>query len=105
MLRAVCDVEKDWEGGGSLRTEDVCAKDVFYALSRIVSNFRAAAPASTAGALVSTMFDANSGDPNYLEACVRFYPNGQSDPVFLSSGTEDFFLRKVLPCNAALCSL
>ncbi len=36
-----------------------------------------------------------SADPNFLEACVRFYPNdpsGASEPVYLSSGTEDFFL-------------
>lgn len=52
----------------------------------------ASAPAGTAGALLSLMFDAASGDYNYLEACVRFYPNGASTPLYLSSGTEDYFL-------------
>lgn len=54
----------------------------------------AGAPAGTAGALVSTMFDAVSADPNYLEACVRFHSDaaGASPVQYLSSGTEDFFL-------------
>jgi hypothetical protein len=50
------------------------------------------APSNTGGALISLMFDAMSSDQNYLEACVRFYPNGAANPTFLSSGTEDFFL-------------
>jgi hypothetical protein len=52
----------------------------------------AAAPAGTAGALISVLFDAVSHDYNFLEACVRFYDNGSPTPIYLSSGTEDFFL-------------
>lgn len=57
----------------------------------------ASAPPSTAGALVSMLFDATSGDYNYLEACVRFFPNGDPTPVFLSSGTEDMFEYNAAP--------
>ena len=52
----------------------------------------ASAAPNTAGALVNVFFDTMSADPNFLEACVRFYPNGASTPTFLSSGTEDYFL-------------
>jgi len=52
----------------------------------------ASAPADRAGAVVSVLFQSNSSDYNFLEACVRFYPNGASSPIFLSSGTEDYFL-------------
>jgi len=52
----------------------------------------ASAPADRAGAIVSVFFQSNSSDYNFLEACVRFYPNGASSPIFLSSGTEDYFL-------------
>lgn len=47
---------------------------------------------NTAGALVSVMFDAVSSDFNFLEACVRFFPNELTNPIHLSSGTEDYFL-------------
>jgi hypothetical protein len=37
------------------------------------------------------MLEATSTDPNFLEACVRFLPDGGGEgaTVFLSSGTED----------------
>lgn len=34
----------------------------------------------------------NPGDISFLEACMRVYPDGVKDPVFLSSGLEDYFL-------------
>lgn len=53
----------------------------------------ASAPASTAGVLLASLFDAQSSDFNYLEACVRLFVNGNAaQPIFLSSGTEDYFL-------------
>ena len=52
----------------------------------------AQASAGVAGALVSVFFDNNSTDFNFLEACVRYTPDGAAAPLFLSSGTEDFFL-------------
>ena len=44
------------------------------------------------GFLYAVTFAASSGNFNYLEACLRVYPNGRKEPVFLSSGTEDYFL-------------
>jgi hypothetical protein len=51
----------------------------------------------TSGAIVGTKFDAVGHSDGYLEACMRFYPDGASaqknaTPIFLSSGTEDYFL-------------
>ncbi len=54
----------------------------------------AAADASQDGLLFATYFEARSADPNYLEGCFRLFgpdPNA-SAPLFLSSGTEDYFL-------------
>lgn len=51
----------------------------------------ASAGAERAGALANVFFDTTSADPNFLEACVRLYKDGDSTPLFLSSGTEDFF--------------
>ena len=44
------------------------------------------------GLLYAVTFEAVSTNFNYLEACLRAYPNGRKDPVWLSSGTEDYFL-------------
>ena len=54
----------------------------------------ASSPDTTAGAIVSMMFDGQSSDFNFLEACVRLYldPQSSAKPLFLSSGTEDMFL-------------
>ena len=52
----------------------------------------ASVPANLSGALVNVFLDNNSTDFNFLEACVRFTPDGAAAPIFLSSGTEDFFL-------------
>jgi hypothetical protein len=55
----------------------------------------ATVPSSNAGLLLMSAFEAVSGDYNFLEACVRFFPDdpaGSSPPTFLSSGTEDYFL-------------
>ena len=47
----------------------------------------------TSGALLNLKFDASNSEYfEYLEACMRFYPDGQKDPTFLSSGAEDYFL-------------
>lgn len=54
----------------------------------------AAADASQDGLLFATYFEARSADPNYLEGCFRLLgadPNATA-PLFLSSGTEDFFM-------------
>ena len=54
--------------------------------------------AGTSGAVLNLKFDASNGVPGqsgqygYLEACMRFYPDGQREPMFLSSGAEDYFL-------------
>lgn len=48
--------------------------------------------AATAGALAVTYFDAAGPDLSYLEGCVRLYANGALDPLYLSSGSEDYFL-------------
>jgi hypothetical protein len=50
----------------------------------------ASSPPSTSGMLLYTFLDATSGDPNYLEGC--FHITDQAGTVFLSSGTEDYFL-------------
>eukprot|EP01102_Stenamoeba_stenopodia_P004782 TRINITY_DN15143_c0_g1_i1.p1 TRINITY_DN15143_c0_g1~~TRINITY_DN15143_c0_g1_i1.p1 ORF type:complete len:367 (-),score=99.63 TRINITY_DN15143_c0_g1_i1:74-1096(-) len=47
---------------------------------------------SSAGALFMVTIEAESLDLNFLEACFRAYIDGASQPQFLSSGTEDFFL-------------
>lgn len=52
----------------------------------------ASSAAGMAGALVNVFLDNNSTDFNFLEACVRFTADGAAAPIFLSSGTEDFFL-------------
>ena len=48
--------------------------------------------AGKAGALMRVNFDASGPTYGYLEACMRFYPDGAPEPVFLSSGAEDYFL-------------
>ena len=53
----------------------------------------AAADASQDGLLFATYFEARSADPNYLEGCFRLFgPDNSTAPLFLSSGTEDYFL-------------
>jgi hypothetical protein len=47
---------------------------------------------SRKGLLYEVTFAAASTNFNYLEACLRAYPNGRKDPIWLSSGTEDYFL-------------
>lgn len=44
------------------------------------------------GLLYAVTFEAISTNFNYLEACLRAYPNGAKDPIWISSGTEDYFL-------------
>ncbi|QEH34151.1 hypothetical protein OJF2_26860 [Aquisphaera giovannonii] len=44
------------------------------------------------GLLYAVTFEAISDNFNYLEACLRAYPNGAKEPVWMSSGTEDYFL-------------
>ncbi len=44
------------------------------------------------GLLYAVTFEAISDNFNYLEACLRAYPNGRKEPVWMSSGTEDYFL-------------
>jgi hypothetical protein len=44
------------------------------------------------GLLYCVAFAAKSANFNYLEACLRAYPDGRQEPIFLSSGTEDYFL-------------
>eukprot|EP00656_Telonema_subtile_P013326 TRINITY_DN16767_c0_g1_i2.p1 TRINITY_DN16767_c0_g1~~TRINITY_DN16767_c0_g1_i2.p1 ORF type:complete len:287 (+),score=33.62 TRINITY_DN16767_c0_g1_i2:41-901(+) len=53
-------------------------------------------PAGSGGALLLTQLDSTSGDYNYLEACVRAYIDGAQEPMFLSSGAEDYFLSCLL---------
>ena len=45
-----------------------------------------------AGLLYAVTLAAQSGNFNYLESCLRAFPNGRPDPLWLSSGTEDYFL-------------
>lgn len=52
----------------------------------------AKAPSGTSGALVRVHLDAKSDSFGFLEACMRFYPDGAKEPMFLSSGAEDYFL-------------
>lgn len=54
----------------------------------------ASSPKGTSGALVRVHLDAKSGNFAFLEACMRFFPDGAGDdePLFLSSGAEDYFL-------------
>eukprot|EP00658_Telonema_sp_P-2_P048115 TRINITY_DN36617_c0_g1_i1.p1 TRINITY_DN36617_c0_g1~~TRINITY_DN36617_c0_g1_i1.p1 ORF type:complete len:400 (+),score=92.80 TRINITY_DN36617_c0_g1_i1:36-1235(+) len=51
-------------------------------------------PPGKSGALVMTQFSARglSGNYGYLEACMRAYIDGAAEPMFLSSGAEDYFL-------------
>lgn len=44
-----------------------------------------------AGALYQVTLAVSSGNCNFLEAMLRAYINGAKDPLFLSSGTEDYF--------------
>jgi len=44
------------------------------------------------GLLYCVTLAAASGNFNYLESCLRVFPNGRKDPLWLSSGTEDYFL-------------
>lgn len=44
------------------------------------------------GMLYAVTMAASSTNFNYLEACLRAFPNGRREPIFLSSGTEDYFL-------------
>ena len=48
----------------------------------------------TAGALLRVHLDARALDSGfgYLEACLRFFADGAEQPMFLSSGTEDYFM-------------
>ena len=45
-----------------------------------------------AGALYQVTLAVSSKNCNFLEAMLRAYINGAKDPLFLSSGTEDYFL-------------
>ncbi len=47
---------------------------------------------SSAGAVFMVTLAGNSTDYNYLEACFRARIDGAKDYMWLSSGTEDFFL-------------
>ena len=47
---------------------------------------------ATAGAVFQVTLSANSVDFNYLQACMRIIIDGSNSTMFLSSGTEDFFL-------------
>ena len=53
---------------------------------------------ATGAALLRVIIDADGrNDFSYLEACMRFVPKGmgnndQPNPIFLSSGGEDYFL-------------
>lgn len=59
-------------------------------------------PPGMGGALLLTQLDAKSALPagggleggafDYLEACMRIHLDGAPEPLFLSSGTEDYFL-------------
>eukprot|EP01049_Picozoa_sp_SAG25_P005170 SAG25_NODE_344_length_9418_cov_328.220815_10_plen_607_part_01 len=49
-------------------------------------------PRGTAGALLNVKADAESGTYHYLEACMRATIDGGAEPMFLSSGGEDYFL-------------
>ena len=49
-------------------------------------------PQAYSGALLRVQLDASSTDFNYLEACLRLYSDGSTTPLYLSSGTEDYFL-------------
>jgi hypothetical protein len=44
------------------------------------------------GMLYAVTLAAASGNFNYLESCLRAFPNGRKEPLWLSSGTEDYFL-------------
>jgi len=48
--------------------------------------------AEKAGVLYQTTVAARSTNFNYQEACVRAYLDGAKEPLFLSSGLEDYFL-------------
>lgn len=48
-------------------------------------------PAGTSGVLLSVKLDSTSKDYNYLEACMRIYLDQAQEPLFLSSGAEDYF--------------
>ena len=47
---------------------------------------------NTDGAVFQVTIAANSSTFRYLEGCVRAYVDGTGKPMWLSSGTEDFFL-------------
>jgi len=47
---------------------------------------------SREGALFQVAMSAESESLTYLEACLRLYENGEEQPLFLSSGLEDYFL-------------
>lgn len=62
----------------------------------------ASAPAGVDGMMLYTFLDATSGDPNYLEGCFHLtssLSSSSNSTIFLSSGTEDYFLsaRCVFP--------
>lgn len=47
----------------------------------------------TSGAILGVKFDSTSDvGYTYLEACMRLYVGAAQDPIFLSSGAEDYFL-------------
>jgi len=48
--------------------------------------------AGISGMMLGVNYYVQSGDLNYLEACMRAYVDGSEKPLFLSSGTEDYFL-------------
>jgi len=45
-----------------------------------------------AGFLYQVTLAVQSGNLNFLEACMRVYLDGATEPLLLSSGTEDYFL-------------
>lgn len=51
-------------------------------------------PKGVSGVLARVHLDARSSSFEFLEACMRFFPDGRTDdePLFLSSGAEDYFL-------------
>lgn len=47
---------------------------------------------SGAGLIYNVTLSVASGNYNYLEACLRAYADMRDEPIWLSSGTEDYFL-------------
>jgi hypothetical protein len=59
--------------------------------------------AGTAGALLQTNFAASGPNFAYLEACMRFFPDGAKEPIFLSSGADSYYT--LLHCTLIHCTL